>query len=74
MMMSQVYEGGVANLDVADMSYDVCQQRVAGDVEWNSKTLGGGGGNENSGLWGNLRHYSTYFCAKVSGLVCNTFF
>ena len=59
-MMSLVYEGGVANLEVADVSYHVCQQRVAGDVEWNSETLGGGG-NENSGLWENLRQIPPTF-------------
>jgi hypothetical protein len=50
----------VANLEVADVSYHVCQQRVAGDVEWNSETLGGGG-NENSGLWENWRQIPPTF-------------
>ena len=56
MMMSYVNEGCVEG---ADVSYHVRQQRVAGDVEWNSKTLGGGG-SEYSGLWGNFRHYTAY--------------
>ena len=58
----------MANLEVADVSYHVCQQRVAGDVEWNSETLGGGGGNENSGLWEIWRQIPPTFVQMCNAL------
>ena len=37
----------MANLEVTDVGYEICQERVAGNVEWYPQTLERGGFEQN---------------------------